>query len=90
MEKEITLSNSRLSLQDTIANILKLLCRPAEWLRHYFSQVLEREVTMRQTLAIVNSQLSGTLTVFCSFDSILLHFAVAAWFIYALVCCAKQ
>lgn len=90
MEKEMTLGNSRPGLQDAVENVCNRLCRPAEWLRRYFSQVLEREVTMRQTLAILNAQVSGTLVAFGSFDSVLLHAAVGAWFVAALAGCVRR
>ena len=56
-------------------NVWKQLCRPAEWLRCYFSQVLEREVSMHQTMCILHAQLAGTVAVFFTFDSVLLHLA---------------
>lgn len=87
MEKEMTLGNSRSQMQDTMENVWKQLCRPAEWLRCYFSQVLEREVSMRQTMNILHAQLAGTVAIFFSFESVLLHFAVVLWFIVTLLRC---
>ncbi len=87
MEKEMTLGNSRSQMQDIMENVWKQLCRPAEWLRCYFSQVLEREVSMRQTMCILHAQLAGTVAVFFTFDSVLLHLAAVLWFVAALLSC---
>lgn len=89
MEKEMTLRNSRSQMQGTMENVWKQVCRPAEWLRSYFSQVLEREVSMRQTMAILNAQVAGTVAVFFTFGSVLLHIAAVAWFVISLLQCRK-
>jgi hypothetical protein len=89
MEKEMTLGNSRSQMQDAMESVWKQVCRPAEWLRSYFSQVLEREVSMRQTMAILNAQVAGTVAVFFAFSSVLLHIAAMAWFVVALLQCRK-
>ncbi len=89
MEKEMTLGNSRSPMQGIMGNVCKQLCRPAEWLRCYFSQVLEREVSMRQTMGILHAQLAGTVAVFFTFDSVLLRLAAVLWFIVALIRCKE-
>ena len=37
---------------------MKKVCRPIEWLCSYYSNVLDRKLTMRQTWLLVNAQLA--------------------------------
>ena len=46
-EKEISLNSG-----------MKKVCRPIEWLCSYYSNVLDRKLTMRQTWLLVNAQLA--------------------------------
>ena len=46
-EKEISLNSC-----------MKEVCRPIEWLCSYYSDVLDRKLTMRQTWLLINAQLA--------------------------------
>ena len=37
---------------------MKKVCRPIEWLCSYYSDVLDRKLTMRQTWLLINAQLA--------------------------------
>lgn len=54
-EKEICLN----SMKEVYLNsCMKEVCRPIEWLCSYYSDVLDRKLTMRQTWLLVNAQLA--------------------------------
>ena len=54
-EKEICLN----SMKEVYLNsCMKKVCRPIEWLCSYYSNVLDRKLTMRQTWLLVNAQLA--------------------------------
>ena len=53
--KEISLN----SMKEVCLNSgMKKVCRPIEWLCSYYSDVLERKLTMRQTWLLINAQLA--------------------------------
>ena len=64
MEKNITLQqnnirvfNTKLMQPASILNVIKKAAtNPIEWLRQYYSSVLEREVTTGQTLRYVHAR----------------------------------
>ena len=96
MEKNITLGNggvgtgnSTISMRDVANDIVKAAKTPLEWLRRYYSQVLEHEVSTRQTLRYLHAQLAFVMAVFPDYESMLLHVAVAAWFVVALLECRE-
>ena len=53
--KEISLN----SMKEVCLNSgMKKVCRPIEWLCSYYSDVLDRKLTMRQTWLLINAQLA--------------------------------
>lgn len=64
-EKEISLNSyaKEVSLNSyakkvSLNSYAKEVCRPIEWLCSYYSNVLDRKLTMRQTWLLVNAQLA--------------------------------
>ena len=62
-EKEVSLDSmkeiSLNSMKEVCLNSgMKKVCRPIEWLCSYYSDVLERKLTMRQTWLLINAQLA--------------------------------
>ena len=64
-EKEISLNSyaKEVSLNSYAKKVslnsgMKKVCRPIEWLCSYYSNVLDRKLTMRQTWLLVNAQLA--------------------------------
>ena len=62
-EKEISLNSEKEVCLDSMKEVclnsgMKKVCRPIEWLCSYYSDVLERKLTMRQTWLLINAQLA--------------------------------
>lgn len=97
MEKNITLQqnnirvfNTKLMQPASILNVIKKAAtNPIEWLRQYYSSVLEREVTTGQTLRYVHAQLAFLMGVFPTYDSLLVHLGVCAWALWAILSCIR-
>ncbi len=94
MEKNITWSNDTTvyqSMQNT-AHALKLaqqkwltrLMTPMEWLRKYYSDILEREITMHHTLLLVNVQLAFILAALPADYPLWARLACCTWLLRAL------
>lgn len=96
MEKNITLQqnnirvfNTKLMQPASILNVIKKAAtNPIEWLRQYYSSVLEREVTTGQTLRYVHAQLAFLMGV-PVYDSLLVHLGVCAWALWAILRCIR-
>ena len=60
MEKNIYLEceqhQSSQSLRQFIVRLKDTVCRPVRWFSAYYSAVLGREISMRQTLHLLNAQ----------------------------------
>lgn len=97
MEKNITLQQNDIRVLDTklmqpasiLDTIKKAATNPIEWLRQYYSSVLEREVTTGQTLRYVHAQLAFLAGVFPAYDSLLVHLGVCAWALWAILRCIR-
>ena len=95
MEKNITLQQSDIRVinakqvqTSTLLNgMKKAATAPMEWLRQYYSSVLECEVTMGQTLRYLHAQLAFVMCVFPPYDSLLVHLGVCAWMLWAVLKC---
>ena len=90
MEKNITIINHTLVL-NTIANlIVARLTSYVEVLRKYYSNVLERDIDMRQTWLLVNAQLAFVFAAFPVSGPILLRAACCLWFLHAVLLCKRN
>ena len=54
-KKEVYLNNEK---EISLDSCMKKICRPIEWLCCYYSDVLDRKLTMRQTWLLINAQLA--------------------------------
>ena len=54
-EKEVCLNSEK---EVCLNSCMKKVCRPIEWLCSYYSDVLDRKLTMRQTWLLINAQLA--------------------------------
>ena len=71
MEKNVTLSASSQtevnfqsvanSLQTAVAKMAQKVMAPLEWLRSYYSNICEKQLTMGQTGTLVSAQLKKSL-----------------------------
>lgn len=85
-----SISSSTIASGGIVGIIKKAATAPVEWLRQYYSGVLEREVSTSETLRYVHAQLSFVMAVFPSYDSLLVHAAVALWAASALLGCRRK
>lgn len=70
----------------SIASNLK---QPVAALANYYSNILERQVTSRQTLTLLHAQAAFFVTVFSS-CSIIMRFVCIAWLITTIVHCKAE
>lgn len=88
MEKHITLQPQRPSLGvQRIANAAKTLAAPVEWLRKYYSAVLQRDISMWQTMHLLHAQTAFAAAAFACGCSLLTHFLLALWAVAAIMKC---
>ncbi len=67
-----------------------LMRMPVEWMRRYFSSVLEREVTIKQTRLILETQAALVMTVFPADIHIGLRALCLGWFVWCLLKCKEH
>lgn len=68
----------------------KLASMPLEWIRKYFSSVLEREVTVKQTKLILETQAALVMTVFPADINFFLRTAFLGWLAWCLLKCKER
>ena len=78
-EKEISLNNC-----------MKKVCRPIEWLCSYYSDVLDRKLTMRQTWLLINAQLAFGAAFFPVEAPWVVRIGCLVWVVSALLKCKRE
>lgn len=78
-EKEISLNSC-----------MKKVCRPIEWLCSYYSDVLERKLTMRQTWLLINAQLAFGAAFFPVEAPWVVRIGCLVWVVSALLKCKRE
>ena len=78
-EKEISLNSG-----------MKKVCRPIEWLCYYYSDVLERKLTMRQTWLLINAQLAFGAAFFPVEAPWVVRIGCLVWVVSALLKCKRE
>ena len=78
-EKEISLNSG-----------MKKVCRPIEWLCSYYSDVLERKLTMRQTWLLINAQLAFGAAFFPVEAPLVVRIGCLVWVVSALLKCKRE
>lgn len=78
-EKEISLNSG-----------MKKVCRPIEWLCSYYSDVLDRKLTMRQTWLLINAQLAFGAAFFPVEAPWVVRIGCLAWVVSALLKCKRE
>ena len=85
-EKEICLN----SMKEVYLNsCMKEVCRPIEWLCSYYSDVLDRKLTMRQTWLLVNAQLAFGAAFFPMEAPWVVRIGCLVWVVSALLKCKR-
>ena len=86
MKKELILTERNASYNELsrfFTDVAAWFQTPVEWLRNYYSSVLEREVSSKQ------AQLALILTIFPIVSSLLLQGVFLIWFVFSLYKCKK-
>lgn len=85
MKKEINLATATSNIEafELVRNIKSWVKAPTEWLRLYYSEMLEEEVSSHKASLMTQIQLALFLSVFTTTESFLLKAGFVAWL---LVC----
>lgn len=94
-EKEISLNSMKevcLNSEKEVClnSCMKEVCRPIEWLCSYYSNVLERKLTMRQTWLLINAQLAFGAAFFPVEAPWVVRIGCLAWVVSALLKCKRE
>ena len=86
-EKEVCLNNEK---EISLNSGMKTVCRPIEWLCYYYSDVLERKLTMRQTWLLINAQLAFGAAFFPVEAPWVVRIGCLVWVVSALLKCKRE
>lgn len=76
-------------LKNISGQLAEWMRMPLLWLSAYYSSVLERKVSLRQTLLLVNAQMAFFFTVFPVAGPLLLRLLCCAWLLHAVLKCKQ-
>ena len=74
----------------SINSCMKKICRPIEWLCSYYSDVLDRKLTMRQTWLLINAQLAFGAAFFPVEAPWVVRIGCLVWVVSALLKCKRE
>ena len=86
MKKNCLNSEKEISLN----SCMKEVCRPIEWLCSYYSDVLDRKLTMRQTWLLINAQLAFGAAFFPVEAPWVVRIGCLVWVVSALLKCKRE
>ena len=86
-KKEVCLNNEK---EISLNSCMKKVCRPIEWLCSYYSDVLERKLTMRQTWLLINAQLAFGAAFFPVEAPWVVRIGCLVWVVSALLKCKRE
>lgn len=86
-EKEVSLNNEK---EISLNSGMKEVCRPIEWLCCYYSDVLDRKLTMRQTWLLINAQLAFGAAFFPVEAPWVVRIGCLVWVVSALLKCKRE
>ena len=84
---EVSTSKSMQNILNSITNMAK---SPIILLAKYYSAVLERKISIRQTLLLLNAQLGFIFAVFPVNIGFIARGICCAWFIKAVLACKRN
>lgn len=84
--KEVCLNSEK---EISLNSCMKEVCRPIEWLCSYYSNVLERKLTMRQTWLLINAQLAFGAAFFPVEAPWVVRIGCLVWVVSALLKCKR-
>ena len=86
-KKEVCLNNEK---EISLNSGMKKICRPIEWLCSYYSDVLDRKLTMRQTWLLINAQLAFGAAFFPVEAPWVVRIGCLVWVVSALLKCKRE
>lgn len=86
-EKEVYLNSEK---EISLNSGIKKICRPIEWLCSYYSDVLDRKLTMRQTWLLINAQLAFGAAFFPVEAPWVVRIGCLVWVVSALLQCKRE
>lgn len=86
-EKEVCLNSEK---EIRLNSCMKEVCRPIEWLCSYYSDVLDRKLTMRQTWLLINAQLAFGAAFFPVEAPWVVRIGCLVWVVSALLKCKRE
>ena len=86
-KKEVCLNNEK---EISLNSGMKKVCRPIEWLCSYYSNVLDRKLTMRQTWLLINAQLAFGAAFFPVEAPWVVRIGCLVWVVSALLKCKRE
>ena len=86
-KKEVYLNNEK---EISLNSGMKKVCRPIEWLCSYYSDVLDRKLTMRQTWLLINAQLAFGAAFFPVEAPWVVRIGCLVWVVSALLKCKRE
>lgn len=84
------LENTISSLTQKLSKTVDAIKQPIEWLRKYYSVVLEKEISMKQTALLLETQLAFVMAILPADMHLLLRAASLGWFCFCLKRCKKS
>ena len=85
--KKICLNSGK---EISLNSCMKAVCRPIEWLCSYYSDVLDRKLTMRQTWLLINAQLAFGAAFFPVEAPWVVRIGCLVWVVSALLKCKRE
>lgn len=86
-KKEVYLNSEK---EVSLNSCMKEVCRPIEWLCSYYSDVLNRKLTMRQTWLLINAQLAFGAAFFPVEAPWVVRIGCLVWVVSALLKCKRE
>ena len=86
-KKEVYLNSEK---EISLNSCMKKVCRPIEWLCSYYSNVLDRKLTMRQTWLLINAQLAFGAAFFPVEAPWVVRIGCLVWVVSALLKCKRE
>ncbi|MCI6110856.1 MAG: hypothetical protein MR706_04415 [Prevotella sp.] len=86
-KKEVYLNSEK---EVSLNSCMKKVCRPIEWLCSYYSDVLDRKLTMRQTWLLINAQLAFGAAFFPVEAPWVVRIGCLVWVVSALLKCKRE
>ena len=92
MKREMVITPARpaVELKSVSEKVAMAIRMPLQSLSRYYSSVLERQISIRQTLSLLHVQAAFVFAVFPVDGPLLLRSICAAWLWYAIRQCRRQ